>query len=164
MNQCLYCGDKTSNAKFCTRSHAAKFNNTIKPKRTVEGRCSDCATPCTRSRKRCLACHAAWMKAKSISKWDGETLASMRGQGNANFGGRYPYIRALARKKYLASGLPLECFQCSYDYHVDVCHIVDLKAFPQSATVAEVNDLNNLVALCRNHHWEFDTGELVLRK
>lgn len=162
MNQCLYCKQETTNPKFCNKSHAARYNNARTPKRKLEGCCCDCGISITRQKKRCKSCHSVWVDQRSITKWDVETLESMRGQGNANFGGRYPYVRALARKKYLSSGLPLKCKQCGYDYHVDVCHIVDLKAFPQSATVAEVNDLSNLVALCKNHHWEFDTGLLTL--
>lgn len=30
------------------------------------------------------------------------------------------------------------------------------------ATISDVNDPSNLVALCKNHHWEFDNGHLSL--
>jgi len=34
--------------------------------------------------------------------------------------------------------------------------------FPDAALIAEINDIANLVALCPNHHWEFDHGVLTL--
>lgn len=54
----------------------------------------------------------------------------------------------------------MECFICGYSYHVDIAHIKDIKDFDGSTLVSEINDLGNLVALCRNHHYEFDCGDL----
>lgn len=78
--------------------------------------------------------------------------------GSANAGSRYPYIRSLARKKYLNSGMPQKCRICGYDIHIEVSHIKAVKDFELTATVSEVNNINNLQALCRNCHWEFDHG------
>lgn len=50
---------------------------------------------------------------------------------------------------------------CSYDLHVDVCHIKDVADFPDSALVSEINDPSNLAYLCKNHHWELDHGHLT---
>ena len=44
------------------------------------------------------------------------------------------------------------------------CHIKPLADFPDMATTAEINHPDNLLWLCRNHHWEFDHGLLVLDK
>ena len=56
----------------------------------------------------------------------------------------------------------MECDHCGYSYHVDICHIRDLSSFDDQTPVSIVNDLSNLVALCKNHHTEFDNGDLIL--
>lgn len=68
-----------------------------------------------------------------------------------------------ARKLYKKSGSPYICKVCGYAHHVQICHIKDVKDFEDSALIAEINSLNNLVALCPNHHWEFDHGLLKLQ-
>ena len=40
--------------------------------------------------------------------------------------------------------------------HADICHIKNVAAFPDDALLSEINASKNLVALCPNHHWEFD--------
>ena len=32
--------------------------------------------------------------------------------------------------------------------------------FSDDAKISEINDIRNLIALCPNHHWEFDNGKL----
>lgn len=69
-------------------------------------------------------------------------------------------IREDARRKYLASGLSKECIVCKYFKHVDVCHIKDVCSFSDDALISEINKLDNLIALCKNHHWELDRDML----
>jgi hypothetical protein len=66
-------------------------------------------------------------------------------------------IRGLARSIFKGK---LECVACGYNLHVDVCHIRPVADFPMSATLAEVNAVDNLTTFCPNHHWEFDNGHL----
>ena len=49
---------------------------------------------------------------------------------------------------------------CGYDAHYEVCHIRPITDFQPPDFVAQVNELSNLMALCPNHHWEFDHGKL----
>jgi predicted Zn-ribbon and HTH transcriptional regulator len=72
------------------------------------------------------------------------------------------YINKHARKTYELSGKPKVCKVCGYSLHTEVCHIKDVKDFPSSALISEINHIDNLVALCRNHHWEFDHGHVKL--
>lgn len=67
------------------------------------------------------------------------------------------YVRQWARDRYkkLASG---SCANCGYAKHVEICHKKPIKSFPVTATVAEINDISNIVALCPNCHWEFDNN------
>ena len=71
-------------------------------------------------------------------------------------------IRNLSRKIYKSSGKPECCMICGYDKHFEVCHIKAISSFPKTATVGEINNIDNLVALCPNHHWELDHGNLIL--
>ena len=65
-------------------------------------------------------------------------------------------IRSHARKVYFASNLPKQCNVCAYDKHIEICHKKQVKEFTENVTILEINSLDNLIALCPNHHWEFD--------
>jgi hypothetical protein len=69
-------------------------------------------------------------------------------------------ITRYARGAYREADLPRTCKACGYDKHINVCHKKDIKDFPMTALIGEINDLNNLIGLCPNHHWEFDHGQL----
>lgn len=159
---CTRCGKTTTNPKFCSRSCSVTVANSVNPKRKI-GSCKDCGkVRYTYSRPRCKSCQNKWaaeVAERNYAEW---TLGDMRGSGTANFKSRYPYIRRLSRKAYLASDKVKACLVCGYDIHFDVAHIKDVKSFPESATVAEVNHIDNLIALCKNHHWEFDNGFLSI--
>jgi hypothetical protein len=156
------CNNETSNPKFCSRSCAATYNNTAFPKRKVESACSLCGKPCTTTRTYCKSCWKEVLANRSIEMWENCTLKDMKGVGNANAGGRYPYIRTLARRKYLQSDRPKACVVCGYSLHFDVAHVKDVQSFCETTAISEINNLNNLKALCKNHHWEFDHGLLSI--
>lgn len=71
-------------------------------------------------------------------------------------------IRELARGVYKNSGRPKYCLVCNYDAHYEVCHIIGISEFPEDTLVSVVNHIDNLIAMCRNHHWELDNGILKL--
>lgn len=73
-------------------------------------------------------------------------------------------IRGLARITYKSTGKSMSCLNCGYDLHVDICHIKDVKDFEMEATLAEVNHTDNLIALDKRCHWEFDNGYLSLEQ
>jgi hypothetical protein len=50
----------------------------------------------------------------------------------------------------------MACVRCGYAIHVDIAHRMAVSAFPDTATVVEINALDNLMPLCPNHHWEHD--------
>lgn len=85
------------------------------------------------------------------------TLGSFKCLKGAN---KYGQIREDARK--VASGLPERCAHCGYERHVDVCHVKDISSFTDETLIAEINRIENLVKLCKNHHWELDHGFLKL--
>lgn len=67
-----------------------------------------------------------------------------------------------ARKIYTKSDEAKACKICGYDKHYEVCHIKGVAEFDDTVTIEEINNINNLVALCRNHHWEYDKGLIKL--
>lgn len=69
-----------------------------------------------------------------------------------------------AKKKYIKSGRILSCAICGYDKHVEIAHIKSVSSFNDDATIREINSIDNLIALCPNHHWEYDNGLLNLKK
>ena len=174
--------------KFCNRSCGASHNNKVYPKRAQVfgkkhedvGHCQKCGEEIIYSkqngrvhyrRKYCDLClRTLRVKNGNANAWHDFPPMPLEEQSKAEvkrrnhntslwFGNR---ITSHARKAYKASGKPYICKHCGYDLHVDICHIKDIKDFPDSALVKEMNHPDNLVALCKNHHWEFDNGFLKL--
>lgn len=56
----------------------------------------------------------------------------------------------------------LPCQVCGYEKHVELAHIKPVSEFEDSAKLYAVNSPDNILVLCRNHHWEFDHGMLKL--
>ncbi|MBS1722774.1 MAG: HNH endonuclease [Armatimonadetes bacterium] len=90
--------------------------------------------------------------------WESRTLADV---ANNNWQ-RNATVRDHARRVYRASDKPKCCCYCGYSTHYEVAHVKDIASFPLDTTLGVVNHLDNLVALCRNHHWEFDHGLVTL--
>ncbi len=55
-----------------------------------------------------------------------------------------------------------KCLICGYDLHVDVCHKKDVQDFLDTDLVKDINNPDNLVYMCKNHHWEFDNDYISL--
>lgn len=62
-------------------------------------------------------------------------------------------IRNHARRTYNTLG---KSCKCGYNKHVEICHIKAISSFDDSATLKEINDINNILFLCPNCHWELD--------
>ena len=71
-------------------------------------------------------------------------------------------IRKHAYDNYMKSGKSCKCKLCGYDKHIDVAHIKAVSSFQKETLVEVVNHIDNLVALCPNHHWEYDNDELSI--
>lgn len=67
-----------------------------------------------------------------------------------------------ARNKLNKLNLLKVCSNCGYDKHVEVCHIKSVSSFNNDIKISEINDVNNLMYLCPNCHWEFDNNILKL--
>lgn len=152
--KCLHCSKEFSRSggKYCSRSCAASRIGRLKPKRVRKITfCKRCKTgACNKRQTVCLACRENTLNT---------TLAELRDRRSHQ---KNTHVRDHARRVYRKSNRPRKCIICQYDLHYEVCHKKAIESFPLTATLAEVNNIDNLVALCRNHHWEFDNGHLSL--
>lgn len=134
----------------CSNKHKPKRKKLPRPK------CATCSNKVQNRRdKYCNKCHIL----KNCS-FHLKTLGEIKEKRKDAT--RYSQIREHARKALKQSNCYKECFNCRYDKHVHTCHIKDICTFPDTATVEEVNSLDNLVYLCPNCHWEFDHNLLKL--
>ena len=150
--------------KFCDKSCAAIFHNGLKLDRTKfkkEGlkKCPICDKSILRYRKYCDECYDETRRVETFSsRTKGDIFKKSKNYQTAR-----ARIGSHARKIFFMSEKPRECFVCGYTLHVDIAHIKDVKDFEEHVTIKEINDINNLVALCKNHHWEFDNDILDIK-
>lgn len=151
--KCRVCGKETYNSKFCSRSCSVSHSNKVSPKRKSISKCIICEKPTSNRRKYCSDnCNPNIFVAECTL----EEAELTRGPG------RYSSIRYNARKIYKNSGLPMRCFVCGYNIHVEICHLKPISKFSKNSFISEINSLTNLVPLCPNHHWELDHKNLVV--
>ena len=152
MNNCLHCGTITANAKYCSRSCANRVNGGLFPSRKRLARqCKHCGTELKTRRTTCDRCNPSFVD------WQTVSLQQLKSKALQQYAAQ---IRSLARVAYRKSSRPKACALCSYNMHYEVCHIKPIRNFLPNDSVAIVNALDNLVALCPNHHWEFDHGKI----
>lgn len=154
MTLCEFCTKETNNPKFCSRTCAAVFNNKKFPKRRVMGFCKNCNIPISRRNKYCLTCK----NARNVN-FELVTIGDLRGKRKYQKSSR---IRNLARALYIKSQLPRICLICGYSLHIEICHKIAIKNFSLDTPLSIVNSIDNLLPLCPNHHWELDSGNLIL--
>lgn len=167
---CERCGEQFSRKphgkhdalKYCSRPCASKAigqqlqeHNRAVGKKRAPRVCGLCPNELGSSNTSglCIACYLE----RASERREQTTLKELRRtHTTAEF---HAKVRAWARKEYDG---PMACEACGYETHVDICHVQPVAAFPSDTRIADVNRRSNLVALCRNHHWEFDNGLLVL--
>lgn len=161
---------KRGRANFCSRNCQNNDHTSLKIKPCLF--CSLDFKPKTRVQKFCSSsCSGLFHnpkiikeKIKSITLLFNSKLTLGDLKTNYSLNQYHAKLRMWSRKTYLSANLPMVCNVCNYTLHINVCHIKDIKNFPLTALVAEVNHITNLVALCPNHHWEFDNNFLDLNK
>lgn len=157
--KCELCAKETSNQKFCSRACSAKVSNWKSPKRKLVAHfCKKCGIELPRNswtdrKTLCDPCNPQIVDFNRLTY--GEVYGKRKYQKNSR-------IRGWARQAYLSSSRPQKCFNCEYEKHFEVCHIKSISSFPDEALIAEINKIENLIALCRNCHWELDHDLLHL--
>lgn len=185
---CKNCGALTDNPRFCNRSCSAQFNNRKYPKRvstTSPTRlCEKCGEviylkkiPNGRNqygvRRFCNKClpviQSENVKKRNLIKngHDGYSLDTTKGElkSIAKTGERIrATITRFARAIYFETFPDPKCEICGYNSHVEVCHIIASSKFNDDAKLSEINRIENLIGLCPNHHWEFDSGMMPMEQ
>ena len=159
---CPQCQKEHKNPKFCSRSCAATFTNSLTPKRKTtricrhEGCQEKIAYWQTTFCKYHKSIQPKALKDRTIGELRSKnSLKAMhRSSANAHIG-----LHARYHHKKLKSGC---CFNCGYNKHVELCHIKAKADFLDAALLSEVNDISNVMPLCPNCHWEFDNELLPL--
>ena len=151
--------------KFHNQSCAAIYNNAhrilkIKEKMDKRRLCPDCGQIKIDDRSDvCQQCYRILNgKLNSLGKLTKAEIFNKR----TNYQSARSSIRAWAQEVYMKSDKPKCCHVCKYTLHFDVCHIKKVSEFPDDALISEINAIDNLIALCPNHHWEFDHNLLKL--
>ncbi len=131
--------------KFCNRSCSAIFNN---KNRT------------TKRKKRLPYKHTK--KRKTIKPLWGTITKGELKEKCGNYQSWRTRIRVHSARIIDFYKVEYKCVHCGYTLHNEICHKRDVKDFDDTATLDEINDIDNLVYLCPTHHWEFDNGHLEL--
>lgn len=156
---CTNCGNVTNNPKFCSRSCSASFTNKTHKKRKAKPKycikCNKYLPNAKRHGSMCTDCNGNFVD------WENTTLDEVYKKRRYQRNSR---LRTRSRLKYLKSNKPKHCIYCGYNKHFDVCHIQGIDTFPIDTVVSVVNSIDNLIALCKNHHWEFDNGHLTIEE
>ena len=158
MTKCLNCEKITKNPKFCNRSCAASYNNVLFPKRKKTskiGICSICKEQVPYRRKYCNTCRK--LHDPNYKDWSKVSLQEIQNSRKYQVNSR---IRMIARKVFWNhhDQKTYKCPNCSYSKHIDVCHIKPINRFKGQTKISEINNISNLIGLCKNCHWEFDHG------
>lgn len=164
-NICLSCGSKIELnnkklseviiKKYCNKSCAVSANNLI-PKRKKLSQYNNCT--CGNLKKMtAISCKECVVDKNSIQN---RTIGQLRLQHKTYSNTRIAIARN-ARRVFKKLNIK-SCIICGYDKHVEAAHIRSVASFDDTTLLREINNKENLVALCPNCHWEYDNGLLEL--
>lgn len=167
INQCLVCQKETINLKFCSRSCSGIYINSsseamLKARNKPQGSCKLCKKQISMSRKYCKHCRSAGLIIDGLKVcWENITKKQFKQKFKDihQFNAR---VRSLAREKYKKNNKNLPCLSCGYNKHIEVCHIKPVKDFSDNISIDEINNIDNLIGLCPNCHWELDHNLLKI--
>jgi hypothetical protein len=159
-NKCLLCGTDTFNPKFCSISCSSQYNAIHNKRAKKINLCPQCNSPIHRRSIRCQKCRMeeSYDRIRHLTIEEYHNLPSVKEKHPSWKNGHIRIIARTWHKDLVKEG----CRYCGYKLHVELCHIKSIASFPTTATIGEINNKNNIIPLCRNHHWEFDHGYLVL--
>jgi hypothetical protein len=139
---------------YCSRNCAAKINNRkFKKRKKIKFYfCINCKIDIKQGRKYCKKC-------LPIKDWSRITINDMHKLRKYQINSK---IREMARNLYKKYYKTRFCYNCGYNKHVEICHIKPISSFNSNDTISKINDINNLISLCPNCHWELDNGLLKI--
>lgn len=140
-------GPKKEHGLFCSTACVARYQS-AKRRGTGKRLCPDCGGHKHETSPTCRRCKSVRLNTRSLSELRAASKTTMAFSA---------WVRGLARHAYQGQRV---CASCGYDLFVQICHVRPVADFPPDATLAEVNDPANLVALDVRCHWELDHGHL----
>lgn len=151
---------------FCSHSCSASYNNSNRIRKKIEkahenSKCPICGKAKYYTSELCQEC-----RNKEKRKIKERTLGSFI-EGHKYLTTKCSLIRKDARRTIVESGKERVCEYChnhEYDDILEVHHIKSILEFENDSTVAEINDINNLVWLCPNHHKMLEMGLIKLNR
>jgi len=144
--------------QFCNHSCSQSYYNSRRYRKRWARMCPGCNGEITSRAKVCRSCYV-----NSLIPISSLTKAELR-ERRPSYQSFRSGIRNHAVGIFRESNRPYICQICSYDLHVDICHKKPVAEFSDDTIIAKINDINNLIALCPNHHWELDNDILILSK
>ena len=147
--KCLTCGLEHNNPKFCSRSCAAKWTNKNYPKRKkvrLDKWCEICGISIDSRSNRCRKCCSSL----------GDITLNEAIYEKHHRSSAYALVRTRARTIAKQIGLDT-CQKCGYNKHVEIAHVKGISTFEGDTLISVINSKENLMALCPNCHWEYDT-------
>jgi 5-methylcytosine-specific restriction endonuclease McrA len=164
IKKCKCCGTefsaKDSRRIYCSSSCAAKINGKLFPKRKMTKKCKECGKLIASCYTYCPDCIQSNKHLKSKKLLRDMTIEEFENRSEWRGSNRYSHIRYDSRKT--AESIPNACKVCGYSKHVEVCHVKPISSFPKTTLIKDVNEIENLIKLCPNCHWEFDNNILKL--
>jgi len=185
-NVCLYCQEIIQvkdneripwvrKKKFCNRSCAGFFNSPItynikgheyipEPKIKYCKQCG-CGIALKRNEKgiynkNVRLCDNCFGKGKKNIHKSGALTKEEVFSRYKNWQTARGFIRKHALYMYAQSGKLYRC-ACGYEEHVEICHKKPVSVWDDASLLSEINHIDNLMALCPNHHWELDNGIII---
>ena len=163
------CNKETKNILFCSRKCANTYKNIHNHSRKGKGKGTPICKICKinhvpgYSYRLCPSCSAS-----RFTYVIDPTLKELKEmyKNCKHSTGMQSYIRMNSRIQYKKTekGKNPICNNCSYNRHVEVCHIKPIRSFTDDSRLSEINNKTNLVYLCPNCHWEFDNGLITISK
>jgi hypothetical protein len=156
--KCKNCNKETNNPKFCSKSCSATFNN-MGVRRHGNGMAllCKCGNKKSRASKQCKQCLTNEQRQDAYER---PISFYLNQKSHSRF--KHNRVRGWGKKVMEIWNIPKKCVVCGYDLHVECCHKTPISDFPVDTKMKVVNSEENLVYLCRNHHWEFDNNYLKL--
>jgi len=164
ISSCVNCNQETKNPLFCSRSCATSHNNRMGKvgRKKIPHFCDICSKEIQSKRKFCSECKMNYIKVniRTNIKTNNGCIKHIsqvtKSEMFSNSPQKYTRIRMHARSIAVKNKMLESCSVCGYSLYVECAHKKSIASFPNDTLITVINDPNNLIGLCRNHHWEFD--------
>jgi len=149
-----YCSNKCANIK----TNEKRWENHISI--TKSFKCPTCGNERGYRSKHCKNCHINQQDKINKNKTVGELKEKYK--TNKHLIHWYSSEIRSFNRRWNKDLLNLPCQKCGYSVHTELCHIKPISEFNNNSKLEDVNNKNNNLILCPNHHYEFDNGILKI--